>query len=91
MLESYRRMQLLVAGTLLMALWVGPVHALDFGETVVGSISSRGETDSYTFSANAGDTVLIRMSKSSGGIRPEVRLYGPVSPLSAEKRIKDRP
>lgn len=31
---------------------------INFGETVSGSISASAETDTYTFTANAGDVVL---------------------------------
>jgi hypothetical protein len=55
----------------------GNATAIGFGQTVSGSIDSDAETDTYTFSANAGDSVLIRMSKSSGSLDPQVRLYGP--------------
>ena len=56
-----------------------PVNAtpVGFGETVSGSIDFPDEMDTYTFSANAGDTVLIRMNEVSGNLWPEIRLYAP--------------
>jgi len=55
----------------------GNATAIGFGQTISGSIDSAAKTDTYTFSAGAGDSVLIRMSKSSGSLYPEIRLYGP--------------
>ena len=49
---------------------------ISFGETVNGTINSQGQTNNYTFNANAGDTIYSRMSSSwSGG--PQIRLYAP--------------
>ena len=50
---------------------------LGFGETVSGSIDLPDELDTYTFSADAGDEVLIRADKTSGDLSPHVRLYAP--------------
>jgi hypothetical protein len=55
----------------------GNATAIGFGQTISGSIDSAAEIDTYTFSASAEDSVLIRMSKSSGYLDPQVRLYGP--------------
>jgi hypothetical protein len=48
-----------------------------FGQTISGSIDPYIEVDIYTFSANAGDTVIIRVRKTSGSLCPYVRLYAP--------------
>lgn len=45
---------------------------LDFGDMVSASIDFDGEMDTYTFSTNAGDSVLIRMSESSVFLNPGV-------------------
>jgi hypothetical protein len=50
--------------------------SIGFGETIQCSITSAGENDSYTFSASAGDKVVVRMSKSSGTLWPGIRIYG---------------
>ena len=51
---------------------------IEFGETLTGSIDYPGEIDNYTFSANSGDTVLIRMGFVSGAyFDPEIELYSP--------------
>ncbi len=51
--------------------------SIGFGETIQCSILSTGEMDTYTFAASAGDKVLVRMSRSSGDIVPEIRVYSP--------------
>ncbi len=55
---------------------VGPA-SLGFGETVEGAILTPGEIDAYSFSASAGDKVLVRMSRLSGNLVLQVRLYDP--------------
>ena len=49
---------------------------INFGETISANISSASEMDTYTFSANSGDKILIRMD-SSWANGPELRLYAP--------------
>jgi hypothetical protein len=49
--------------------------SISFGETIQCSIVSVGETDTYTFTASAGDKVLVRASKSSGTIWPGIRVF----------------
>ncbi|MFC2140683.1 pre-peptidase C-terminal domain-containing protein [Acidobacteriota bacterium] len=49
---------------------------ISFGQTVSGSITV-GEEDTYTFSAIAGNKVLIRMSRASGNLCPYIRLFDP--------------
>jgi hypothetical protein len=56
-----------------------------FGETVSGAISAAGEADSYTIVANAGDAVLIRVSKDGGDLWPRLRLYAPGGALLQEQ------
>ncbi len=49
---------------------------LTCGETVSGSISSIGEVDEYTFSANAGDRVTIRVAVTyPSGMNPSIELW----------------
>ncbi|MBN1138580.1 MAG: hypothetical protein JXM73_18465, partial [Anaerolineae bacterium] len=48
-----------------------------FGQTLPGSILTGAEMDTYTFTVSPDDKVLVRMSKSSGTMWPEVRVYGP--------------
>lgn len=50
---------------------------IGFGETIRCSIDSPGETDTYTFTADPGDEVLVRMSKDSGDLWPGIRVYDP--------------
>lgn len=49
---------------------------IEFGKNIYTSIGSETEMDAYTFSANAGNSVVIRM-KSSWYSGPEIRLYAP--------------
>jgi len=57
----------------------GNATAVDFGQNVSASVSAVGQVDTYTFSARARDTVLIRLSVPSvyPYKEPEIRLYGP--------------
>ncbi len=50
--------------------------AISFGESVSGTISVIGQTENYTFEANAGDSIYSRMS-SSWSSGPQIRLYAP--------------
>ncbi len=49
-----------------------------FGQTLPASIITSAEMDTYTFSASAGDKVLVRMSKDLlANFWPGIRVYGP--------------
>jgi len=50
---------------------------INFGQTLSASIDMAAEMDTYTFSANTNDTVLIRMTKTSGTLWPGIRLFAP--------------
>lgn len=50
---------------------------LSFGLPVTTDIALAAEMDTFTFTAAAGDRVLINMAISSGLLDPQVRLYGP--------------
>jgi hypothetical protein len=50
---------------------------LTFGQTVSGEIASAAEADRYTFSANAGNVVLIKIGKVEGDFWPQIRLFDP--------------
>ena len=60
-----------------------------FGETISASINVTGDVDTYTFSANAGDTVLVTMSVTSTVVEPQIRLYGPDGTELAESYSED--
>jgi hypothetical protein len=47
---------------------------LAFGTVVQDAIGVLGEEDEFTFVADAGDIVLVRMSRVSGSVRPYVRI-----------------
>ncbi|MBI5932058.1 MAG: hypothetical protein HY867_00005 [Chloroflexi bacterium] len=56
---------------------VCPSSALVYGDLVQCSISTPAEGDAYGFLGNTGDKILVRMSKSSGTLYPEIRVYNP--------------
>jgi trimeric autotransporter adhesin len=47
------------------------------GDTMTGNIALAGQSFSYTFSANSGDTATILMGVSSGSLYPKVELHAP--------------
>ena len=51
--------------------------SMGFGETIQCSIDAAAEMDSYSFAANAGDKVLVRVSRTSGDLWPGIRVYSP--------------
>jgi hypothetical protein len=55
----------------------GDPEPIAFGQTVPGSIVTAAQMDTYTFTASAGDEVLVRMTTDDGDLRPGVRVYGP--------------
>ncbi|MBC2698794.1 MAG: PKD domain-containing protein [ANME-2 cluster archaeon] len=56
---------------------------IKYGETISGSIDPSTEIDTYTFSADSNDTVIIRVDgpQYSSNLNPEIRLYAPNGPL----------
>jgi len=58
-----------------------PVDALndriDYGIAKTGSITSPGSVDTYSFSGENGDAIVIRIAKTGGEIFPRITLYGP--------------
>jgi hypothetical protein len=55
----------------------GSPVSINFGQTMSTSISTPAEMDTYTFSANAGDKVLVRLSSNMSSIIPDIRVYSP--------------
>jgi len=53
---------------------------VSFGQTVSGTITA-GKEETYTFSATAGNKVLIRMSRTSGDFWPYIRLLNPTGTM----------
>ncbi|MDY0020655.1 MAG: PPC domain-containing protein [Anaerolineae bacterium] len=53
---------------------VGP-GSIGFGQTLSGSIPTPAQMNPYTFTAEPGDRVLLRMSQSSGSLLPGIRVY----------------
>src|SRR5262249_38508652 len=58
---------------------------LNCGETQSGTISPTGDADTWTFMANAGDAIVVRIGEitQSGSFTPRVRLFNPASALLA--------
>ena len=55
-----------------------PQTSVPCGQVVLGSISSAGEKDSYTFTGMAGDNVSIMIREPAGGnLIPWIELYAP--------------
>jgi DNA-binding transcriptional ArsR family regulator len=46
------------------------------GETISGSLDKVAGFDSYTFSANAGDVIYVRMAEIDSSLNPYIKLYG---------------
>ncbi len=53
----------------------GRSEPIGFGQTLRGTITSPAQMDTYTFAAEAGDEVLVRISRESGDLRPGIRVY----------------
>src|SRR5262249_24050869 len=71
----------------LMALPPRVVHAqgaITSGETLTGTISLANEVDTWTFSATAGDRLILRVGETTlSNFQPQIRLYDPSSTLVA--------
>jgi hypothetical protein len=50
---------------------------LDFGVTKCASLTAAAEIDTYSITANAGDSVYIRMARTGGDFYPYIALYSP--------------
>ncbi|HOX57517.1 MAG TPA: hypothetical protein P5205_02565, partial [Candidatus Paceibacterota bacterium] len=66
----------------LLPLWCSPVHgqgALTNGWAPTGTIAPAGDFDTWTFSANTGDRLVIRVGEISqtGSFTPRIRLQNP--------------
>ena len=66
-----------VVGGLLTGVILAQPALISFGETISDSIDDAGTCNEYTFTADASDTVIIRLHTTSGSLYPEVRLYSP--------------
>lgn len=59
----------------------GNTGALSFGEVHSSTILQAAEMDTYTFAGSAGDRVLVGISRVSGDLHSEIRLYDPTGSL----------
>jgi Abnormal spindle-like microcephaly-assoc'd, ASPM-SPD-2-Hydin len=64
--------------------WAAPACA-PFGQTEKGTISSPGQSNACTFSANAGDVVDFTVVVTSGNMSPKIQIYDPTGMLIASK------
>jgi hypothetical protein len=66
----------------------GPLQTMpiNFGTVTSGSINQPGEIDSYTFSANSGDLILIGATRTSGDLWPRIRLFSPEGTLLQDQK-----
>jgi len=72
------KLHLFIIGCILVGLssyaWA---DVLNFGQTVTGTISSPGGSNTYTFDANANDVVVLTMVTTSGNLSPKIQVYAP--------------
>jgi hypothetical protein len=56
-----------------------PVNAtpLALGQPVDGTLEAAAEMDAFTFTGTAGDSIRLKLVRSSGTFRPSIRLYDP--------------
>jgi len=53
----------------------GTAVVIKYGEKLSGNLSAVGEVDTYTFSGNATDSVIIRMAEKSFSLKPMIELF----------------
>ncbi len=79
-----RLQQAMLSGVFFLGLGSAAYPAtVNFGQDVSGSITAPAQTVAYTFSANAGDLVNLKMVTSSGTLIPKIVLNGPTGALVA--------
>lgn len=62
----------------------GLTTSISFGQTLLATISSATEIDTYTFMSQVDDHVLVRMTKTSNTLQPWIRLYAPDGSLTCQ-------
>jgi hypothetical protein len=67
----------------------GNATSMAFDETLSGSIAGSAELDAYTFTGASGDSLVARMTHTSGNIMPEVRVYDPDGGLLCQHNSYD--
>jgi hypothetical protein len=53
----------------------GNAQAIAFGQTLSAAISTLSEVDAYTFTAALDDRILIRATRTSGTLQPNIGVY----------------
>jgi len=91
-LNRVRRGAAWVALTLAMLVssTAGAQGAINSGETLTGTISPVGDSDTWTFSANTGDAIVIRVGEitQTGNFTPRIRLFSPVAVLWRRRKVR---
>ena len=54
---------------------------ISYGDDVFENISNSAEVDTYTFTAQAGDVIIIRMTSTNIFVSPQLELYDPMGNL----------
>ena len=60
------------------------------GQTITGTITAAGQRDSYTFSAVAGDTVIVSVHNSGPSLQAVAEIHDPADTILATRPQKDR-
>jgi hypothetical protein len=57
----------------------GNATVINYGETLTGDIFTDGDVDTYSFSGNAGDKIIVRLTENSNSflLEPFVELFDP--------------
>jgi hypothetical protein len=53
----------------------GNAQAIAFGQTLSAAISTISEVDAYTFTAAVDDRILVRATRTSGTLQPNIGVY----------------
>ncbi len=92
--QKFTRITVPLLAVIGVALFPGIVFAqgaMTNGENHAGEISIAGEVDSWTFTATAGDAIILRIGEVGGNsvFTPWIRLYGPTggAPLGSQSNL----
>ena len=69
---------------LLSPVWgqTGCPSVLTYGQSASCTLENAGETDAFTFSAQAGDRVIMAVGRTLGTFVPKIKLNGPSGPMA---------
>src|SRR5581483_5255924 len=78
------RISILTALLAPLFVWSGMGATISPGETAQGTISIAGETDQWTFTAAAGDAIVVRVGEVlNTAFAPKIQLLSPTAALLA--------